>query len=357
MEEAIMTKQAFKRRTVCDSLFRYAEFLEFGDIHIKFDAVTGLKAIIAVHNLKRGPAIGGCRLVSYGTVDKAIEDVLRLAHMMSFKAAANNLPHGGAKSVLIKPKIIKNREAYFEKFGEFVNSLGGCYVTAIDSGTTAEDMDVVARKTKYVSCTTAYGNTSLYTATGVRRSIEAAVHFKLGRDDLAGIHVTIQGAGNVGYFLAKDLSRRGVKLTMADVNVQALQRCVDEFGVSTCSPEAIYDVKADIFSPCALGAVLNYSTIKRLHVSIVAGSANNQLAHHNFGVLLHEKGILYVPDFIANAGGLIHAATLYDHGDVKKTEEQVNQIYYNLLNIFETAAKENRSANELAEKLALERLG
>lgn len=243
-----------------DRLCRYAEILRFGDVHIKFDHHTGLRAIVAIHNLKRGPAIGGCRLAPYATTDDALEDALRLARMMSFKAAINNLPHGGAKSVIMMPKVIHDREAFFETFGSFVNELGGRYITAVDSGTGAVDMDVIARKTKFVTCTTLSGNAgdpSPLTALGVRRAIEAAVKFKLGRDTVDGVHVAIQGAGHVGYYLAQELKKLGARLTVCDVNPKSLQRCVDEFDASTCAPDEIYDIKADVFAPCALGSVLN----------------------------------------------------------------------------------------------------
>ena len=347
------------RYTVCDSLMRYAEFLGFGDIHAKIDEKTGLKAIVAIHNLTRGPAIGGCRLLPYQTIDKAYEDAFRLAHMMSFKAAINNLPHGGAKAVLIKPKIIKNREAYFEKFGEFINELGGRYITAVDSGTTTADMDIILRRTPYVTCTTKLGGSSdpsPLTALGVRRAIEAAVKFKMGRDSLEGVHVAIQGAGHVGYHLANELKTKGARLTVADVNTKTLRRLADEFGAQICHPDAIYDVEADVFAPCALGAVLNLDTIKRLKVGIVAGSANNQLAHHHYGVLLHERGILYAPDFLINAGGLIHVSVSYDHGDIKKSMTQINNIYHTLYDIFEKAHHENKSPNQIAEGIARDRL-
>jgi len=354
------THSHHSHHTLVDSLFRYAEFLKFGELHVKFDEATGLTAIIAIHNLKLGPALGGCRLYAYKTADKAIEDALRLAHMMSFKAAANHLKHGGAKAVLIKPKNFKelDHDAYFEKFGEFVDSLNGRYITAVDSGTNPQDMDIIARRTPYVSCTTALGgDPSPQTAVGVRRGIEAAVQFKLGKASVEGVHIAIQGAGHVGYSLAKQLAERGARLTMCDVNTDALQHCVDELGVAICLPDAIYDLNADVFAPCALGAVLNYDHIHRLRVPIVAGSANNQLSHRHYGDLLHERGILYAPDFVINAGGLIQATALYDHGDMKKSEQQINGIYDTLLEIFERAAKENHSTNEIAEKIALQRLG
>lgn len=342
-----------------DSLIRYAEFLGYGDIHIKIDQKTGLKAIVAVHNLKRGPAIGGCRMVEYQTMDKAIEDSLRLGYMMSYKAAINNLPHGGGKAVLIKPKVIKDREAYFEKFGEFVNELGGRYITAVDSGTSPAEMDIIARRTPYVTCTTKSGmdsDPSPLTALGVHRAIEAAVKFKLNKDSVEGIHVAIQGTGHVGYHLAKQLHELGAVLTVADTNIKALQRCVDEFGAKVCRSEDIYDIEADVFAPCALGAILNVNTISRLKVKIVSGAANNQLSHHRNGLLLHERGILYAPDFLINAGGLIHVAVLYDHGDMKRSLEQINNIYHTVYDIFERSTHENRSTNDIAENIAKDRL-
>ncbi len=345
--------------TALDGLFRYADFLNFGQVHIKFDHATGLKAIVAVHNLKRGPAIGGCRLIHYPTTDAALEDALRLGYMMSFKAAISNLNHGGAKAVLIKPKVIKDRKAYLEAFADFVNSLGGSYITAVDSGTSPEDMDIIQQRTPYVTCTTSSGvggDPSPETAFGVRRGIEAAVKFKLDRDNLDGIHVAIQGAGHVGYYLAKELSERGARLTMCDVNQKSLQRCVDEFGVAICAPDDIYGIKADVFAPCALGAVLNLHTIKRLQVPIVAGSANNQLAHQHHGVLLQERGILYAPDFLINAGGLIYVAAAYDHANVELARQQVSNIYDSAMDVFVRAAEQNAATTEIVEKMAIERL-
>jgi leucine dehydrogenase len=347
------------RHTVADSLMRYAEFLGYGDVHTKIDQKTGLKAIVAIHNLTRGPAIGGCRMVNYDTVDLAMEDALRLGYMMSYKAAINNLPHGGAKAVLIKPRVIKDKEAYFEKFGEFVNELGGRYITAVDSGTSPLEMDIIARRTPYVTCTTKSGgdsDPSPLTALGVRRAIEAAVKFKLGFDSLEGIHIAIQGAGHVGYCLAKDLKERGARLTIADVNLKSLQRCIDELGANVCHPDEIYDIEADVFAPCALGKVLNMNTIKRLKSQIVAGSANNQLAHQRYGALLHERGILYAPDFLINAGGLIHVAVIYDHGNMQKSLDQIDNIYHTVYDIFERSEHEDCATNKIAEKIAQDRL-
>ncbi len=357
----VMNQEPIKHHhhTGFDRLCRYAELLRFGDVHIKFDPATGLRAIVAINNLKRGPAIGGCRLVRYATTDDALEDALRLAYMMSYKAAINNLPHGGAKSVIMLPKVIKNREAFFEAFGRFINELGGRYITAVDSGTSPMDMDIIARETSFVTCTTASGNSgdpSPQTALGVRRAIEAAVKFRLNNNNLNGAHIAIQGAGHVGYWLAKELHACGARLTMCDINQTALERCVNEFGAAVCSPDAIYDVEADVFAPCALGAVLNLKTIQRLRVPIVAGSANNQLAHHQYGAALHERGILYAPDFLINAGGLIHVAVIYDQADKQQAYEQISNIYQTATMIFERAQAENRPTSEIAEKMAEERL-
>lgn len=342
-----------------DRLCRYADLLNFGDVHIKFDHVTGLRAIVAIHSLARGPAIGGCRLIRYSTTDEALEDALRLGYMMSYKAAINNLPHGGAKSVLMMPKKIKNREAYFEAFGDFVNELGGRYITAVDSGTSPEDMDIIARRTKFVTCTTLSGNAgdpSPQTAFGVMRAMEAAAKFKLGRNSLEGLRVTIQGAGHVGYYLAKELKACGARLAVCDVNQMNLQRVIDEFGAESVLPDDIYDIAADIFSPCALGAVLNLEHIKRLKVSIVAGSANNQLAHQQHGQALFDRGILYAPDFLINSGGLIHVAVIYDQANREQAHKQISDIYYTVMDIFERSKKENRSTNDIALEMAEEKL-
>ena len=317
------------------------------------------RAIIAIHNLKRGPAIGGCRLYHYHSTDAALEDALRLGYMMSVKAAISNLDHGGAKAVLIKPAVIKDRKRYFEVFGDFVNELGGRYITAVDSGTSPEDMDIIRTRTPYVTSTTlsgSNGDPSPQTAFGVRRGIEAAVTMKLDRDSLEGIHVAIQGAGHVGYYLAKELAAKGARLTMCDINQSALDRCVEEFGVTICPPDAIYDVEADVFAPCAMGAVLNLDTIKRLRVPIVVGSANNQLAHHKHGKLLLERGILYAPDFVVNAGGLIYVAAIYGHGDVPKAYQHVSDIYNTLMDIFDRSAVEHLATNTVAEKIALQKI-
>ncbi|MDF3054336.1 MAG: ldh 2 [Gammaproteobacteria bacterium] len=340
----------------CNRLFKYAEDLGFGDIKFKIDAKTGLRAIIAIHNKERGPAIGGCRHIYYDSYDKALEDVIRLAHGMSSKAAICNLPRGGAKSVILRPTIIKDREAFFRSFGEFVHEQQGAYIVAEDSGTSPADMDIIAQVTPYVTCTSAGGgDPSPYTALGLCRSIEAAVKFKLG-SNLNGIRVAIQGTGHVGYYLARELANLGAKIIVTDIDQTSANRCATEFDGQVVSPDAIYSIECDVFAPCALGAILNDTTIPLLKASIVAGSANNQLAHKHHGVMLHQRGILYAPDFLVNAGGLIYASANYDHIDLKEAKAQIEGLYQSLWDVLERAKAENKPVSEVVDEIVEERL-
>lgn len=341
-----------------DDVFQYAQELKYGELHFKIDNKTGLFAIVAVHSTKLGPAIGGCRYITYPSKSAAITDAIRLAHMMSYKAAICKLPHGGAKAVLIKPSFPIDRVAYFQSFAEFINELNGRYVTAMDSGTDVNDMDIIATKTAYVTCTSqGGGDPSPYTAHGVKRGIEAAVKFKLGQNDLHNIHVVIQGVGHVGYYLAKELNEAGARLTVTDTNSSHLERCVREFGVATVKPDEVYQVECDVFAPCALGAVLNSMTIEKLNTSIVAGSANNQLKDLvSDDKYLFDRGILYAPDFLINAGGLIHAAATYDHGNLEQAKNQIYNIYEALMDIFQRSKAENKPTHYIAQIIAEERL-
>jgi leucine dehydrogenase len=295
-------------------VFKHAEKLGFGELHFKIDPETQLFAIIAIHNLKRGPALGGCRWRHYDNTGDAIYDALRLARGMTFKSAISHLPHGGGKAVILRPSKIIDKEKYFESYANFINELGGIYITAADSGTTVEEMDIISKYTKHVTSTSKIGNPAIYTSHGVLRSIEAAVKFKLGKDSLKGLHITIQGVGQVGYLLAKSCHELGAVLTVSDVNEESTERCKKEFGATVVSINEIHTIKADVFAPCALGAILNHHTISKIHAPIIAGSANNQLAEVSDGHLLHRLGILYAPDYVANAGGVIQASAKY-YGD------------------------------------------
>jgi len=339
-----------------DELFAYAEKLGFGELHVKFDQATELCAIIAIHSTKRGPALGGCRCIEYATTADAIRDALRLARGMSYKAAISNLPLGGGKTVLMKPKNIANRNAYFEAFGRFVEDLGGRYITAMDSGTEVSDMDAIARSTRHVSTTSRGGDPGPFTALGVLRGIEAAAKHKWQRSELAGLTIAIQGVGHVGYSLARDLHKLGVKLIVCDRNEAAVARCQEEFGAQAVAAEDIYSVECDIFAPCALGAILNDQTIPLLKAKIVAGSANNQLAEPRHDVALWERDILYAPDYAINAGGLIHALAEYQQSSMEEASKHINEIHDTLLTIFERSAQERKSTGEIADIIAAERL-
>lgn len=340
-------------------IFEYATYLGFGEINMEVDHATGMHAIIAVHSNKLGPAIGGTRFVHYESSNEAIIDALRLAAMMSYKAAICGLRHGGGKAVIIKSGEIKSREALFERFGKFVDRIGGRYVAAMDSGTTMADMDAIAKSTDYVTCKTSdpgHGNPAPHTALGVFRGLQAAVKFKMGTDNLQGVHVALQGVGNVGYYLAKLLHEQGAKLSVCDINNDAVIRCVEEFSATAVDIGGIYDVACDVFSPCALGSSINPKTIDRLKCKIVAGAANNQLAHRTLDEVLHQHNILFAPDFLINAGGLIHVAEIYDHGDEERARQQIINLYDETLSIFVRAQAEDKPTNYIARTIAEERL-
>lgn len=340
-----------------DDFLEYALSHGFGDLHFKVDPETGMKAIIAIHSTKLGPALGGCRFIEYPNTAAALNDAMRLARGMSYKAASVNLPLGGGKSVIIKPKGPFNRTGYMHKFGEFIQELNGRYITALDSGTLLSDMDIIAEHTDYVASLSKYnGDPSPSTAKGVLRGIQAAVAFKLGKDNLKGIHVAIQGLGHVGYLLAKHLRELGATLTVADISPAVVELAVKELGAKTVSTDAIHKVPCDVFAPCALGAIINDITISQLQTTIIAGAANNQLAHSFHGKKLHDKGILFAADYVINAGGLIFAAAKYLHTPEEKINDQIDGIYTSLTEIFTRSAKDNLPASEIADTLAKEKL-
>ena len=336
----------------------YALEHQFGELHFKVDPTTGMKAIIAIHSTKLGPALGGCRFIEYENTEKAIYDVMRLARGMSYKAASVNLPLGGGKSVIIKPKGEFNRAAYFHAFGKFVGDLNGRYITALDSGTELSDMDIIAEHTTHVaSLSNANGNPSPSTAEGVYLGIKTAVKAKLGKDNLQGLHIAIQGLGHVGFALAEKLYKDGARLTVADVDPHKNEKARTLFQAEISDSATIHASKCDIFSPCALGAILNDETIPQLQCTIVAGAANNQLHHAHHGTLLHQLGILYAPDYVINAGGLIFAASKYLHGQEAEVASKISQIAVSLTDIFDRSQRENQPTSYIADKMAQEKLG
>lgn len=337
-------------------LFDMAEQYPFSDVHFWRDPETQLQAIIAIHSTKLGPAIGGCRMIDYPSTQAAVKDACCLAAGMSYKTAINRLPFGGGKAVILKPKHVTDRRALFASFGRFVESLNGRYITAMDSGTSIADMDVIASQTNHVMCTTtaglASGDPSPHTAKGVYYGIKAAVKFKLQQESLSGLHIAIQGVGNVGYALAKLLHNDGAKLTVADPNPLATQRLINEFGAEVVAGDDIYGINCDVFSPCALGQVINAHSIDQFNTSIIAGSANNQLQTPDMTDALAARGILYAPDYVINSGGVLQISYL-NKPDV--VQHKLAALYDTLLAIFTQAEQQNSStvniANGLAEKI------
>lgn len=346
-----------------EALIRYARWLGFGEIHTRIDNKTGLNAIIALHSNTLGPAIGGCRHKHYDNTSLALADSLRLAYMMTLKNAVAQLPHGGAKAVLIKPKVIRDRPAYFHAFADFINELNGRYVTSVDVGSTGEDMALIAERTPYVIGATSgpqklADTPSTYTALGVLRGIQASVKHKLQRDDLDGLRVAIQGAGHVGTNLTRLLIERGAHVTISDRKPQALVHIREQFqNVSIVDDlNTIYDVDCDVFSPCALGSSITLDTIQRIKAPIIAGAANNQLSHSHVSHLLQERGVLYAPDFVINSGGVIYAAMMYGYNDANKATTKVDTLYDTMRKLYQRADSEQQATTDIAQSIALERL-
>lgn len=330
-------------------VFERAAVLGFGDLHFKLDARTGIKAIIAIHSTHRGPALGGTRCLSYPSAELAIRDAMHLAQAMSYKSAFFRLPYGGGKGVLIRPSEFEDRGAYFESYGSFIEQLGGRFITSVDSGTDVEDMDNIARRTNHVVSTSGrQGDPSPYTAFGVCRAIEAAVKVKYHRGNLDGVHVAIQGVGNVGYLLARELSQRGAKLSVCDINSVAAQRCAEEFGASVVGDDELLSLDSDVVAPCALGSVIGDETVGKFRVGVICGAANNQLLDPRYGDILHRRGIVYVPDYVANGGGLMHAAP----GDKSDLEERISAIYGHLIDILEQSERTDEPPHRIADRIA-----
>lgn len=322
------------------------------------DAKTNLSAIIAIHSTALGPAAGGTRLWSYDSDDDALHDVLRLSQGMSYKNAMAGLNFGGGKAVILKSPDFDGTEALFEKFGEFVEQLGGTYVTAEDVGMSVDIMEMVARKTRHVSGLTqkaghAGGDPSPKTSYGIFKGIEAAVRFKLGHASVEGLSVAVQGVGHVGYYLCQYLAQAGAKLYVADIDEERVQRAVSEFGARKVALDAILQQEVDVVAPCALGAVLNEQSIARLQTHIVAGGANNQLATLQDGQRLSDAGILYAPDYVINGGGIINVASEYfGDADDEEVMRRVAAIGPRLADIFARAEASGEPTNVVADKMA-----
>lgn len=342
-------------------LFR--QLAEMGHERVLFcsNPEVGLRAIIAVHSAVLGPGLGGVRMWPYASWDEALIDVLRLARGMTYKAAAAGLNLGGGKAVILADPKKDKSEALFRCFGQYVESLGGLYITAEDVGTDMEDMEVILAETSWVTgVSTAHGgggDPSPVTAFGVLQGMKAAVEWHFGEATLAGRCVAVQGLGSVGFHLATYLKDEKARLIGTDLDPEATARAARELGMEIVGPDEILGVECDVLAPCALGAVLNPETIAKLRCKIVAGAANNQLAdEERDGRLLDERGILYAPDFVINAGGLINVYNELTGYNRERALRMTRGIYLNLMRVFQIAQRDGVSTNVAAHRVAEERI-
>lgn len=317
----------------------------------------GYKGIIAIHDTTLGPALGGTRFWNYTSDEEAIVDSLRLARGMSYKAAVAGLNLGGGKSVIIGDNRTPYREMIFRAHGRAVESLGGRYITAEDVGTSPDDMEYVLMETdSVVGIYGRSGDPSPVTAHGVYVGIKAAAMRRYGDDSLDGKHVAVQGLGNVGYYLCQYLTEEGARLTVTDIDAERVQRTVEDFDATAVDTDDIYGVDADIFAPCALGAVINDDTLKAFSFDIIGGAANNQLARTRHGNAISEAGILYAPDYVINAGGLINVYGEIKEWSQERSRRKAGEIYQTLLQIFERAEDEGIPTSEAADRVAEQRI-
>jgi len=338
-------------------LFDHPDFADHEHVSFFSDPKSGLRAIVAVHSTApMGVAGGGCRMVPYASSAEALTDVLRLSKAMSYKLALAGLPSGGAKSVVIADPRKDKSEALLKALGRSVDRLGGKYIIAEDVGTTPADMEIIATQTQFVVGRKA--DTTPSTGYGVFVGLKQGVERKLERE-LKGLHVAIQGVGGVGRHLAKHLADAGATLTVTDVDEEAVKKMVDAHGAKAVAPDAIYDVEADVFAPCALGAIINDATIERLKVKMIAGGANNQLERPEHGKRLDERGILFLPDYVLNMGGVLGAAQEGlqlggEEGDIDEAKafESCDRIAKVLDDVFKRSQSEGLLPFEAADALA-----
>ncbi|WP_027856313.1 Leu/Phe/Val dehydrogenase [Marinobacterium jannaschii] len=333
-------------------MFEQMENTGLERLHFASDPESGLQAIIAIHSTILGPAIGGCRFIEYDSDADAIFDACRLARGMSYKAALADLPHGGAKSVIIKPRRPFDRQQLMQAFGRFVDNLGGAYIAAMDSGTQTSDMDAIRSSTRYVTCTSDIGDPSPFTARGVVAGIQAAVASKLGHDNLSGISVAIQGLGHVGFAVAQQLHQLGARLFVADIDRSRMEAAVNQLDAIPVACDEILKVRVDVLCPCGLGAIINDQSIQQLHCRIIAGSANNQLLDEQHGEQLQQMGILYAPDYLINAGGLIFAALQHTGHSHEAIDRKVCAIGTALRQLFDMAERSGTPTHRIANQQA-----
>lgn len=333
-------------------MFSMMEAARLEALHLAEDPASGLKAVIAIHNTRFGPALGGCRYLAYPDEQSAIADAIRLAQGMSYKAALAGIDHGGGKAVIIRPAHVKSRAALFEAFGRFIETLNGRYITAVDSGTSSADMDCIAQYTNHATSTFSEGDPSPHTALGVFAGIRATAQARLGSDDLEGLRVAVQGLGNVGFALAEALHAAGAELLVSDLDAGRVQLAVEQLGAHPIASEALLSTPCDILAPCGLGGVLNAQTVAHLRCAAVAGAANNQLASAEIADHLESRGILYAPDYVLNAGGLIYVALRHRGEEITAITAHLAQISRRLTEIYAHAQAEKRSPARVADHLA-----
>lgn len=348
------------------SVFSHVEFDGHEQVVYGHDKASGLKAIIAIHNTNLGPALGGCRMWPYANDEQALRDVLRLSRGMTYKSALANLPLGGGKAVIIGDPHTGKSEALFQAMGDFVDSLGGRYITAADSGTGVAEMQIMAERSRHVAGAgqreafdggIRNGDPSPSTAYGVFIGIQVAVKHRLRRDDLRGLKVAIQGVGQVGFSLARHLKEAGAELWVTDIVDANVRRAVEQLGAKAVSQNDIYGLDVDVFAPCAMGGIINLQTLEALRAPIIAGAANNQLADAQLAEELVRNGCLYAPDYAINAGGIIDVYFERSGGSAAELKAHIEGIGNTLRQIFVRADQEGRTTTAVADRLAEERFG
>lgn len=346
-------------------IFSHQEFDQHEQVVFCHDKATGLKAIIAVHNTRLGPALGGCRMWPYADEQQALSDVLRLSRGMTYKSALAGLPLGGGKAVIIADPHRDKNDALLHAMGEFVERLGGRYITAADSGTGVAEMAAIGKRTRYVVGAgereaigggIRSGDPSPSTARGVFIGLSEAVLQRFGSNRLNGLRVAIQGVGQVGFNLAQQLHAAGAELWVSDIQERNVQRAIDELGAHGVSQEEIYGLDVDVFAPCAMGAIINDQTLQVLRAPVIAGAANNQLARPGHAEELWRRGCLHAPDYAINAGGIIDVSYEYNGGTAEQVQLHVEGIGETLRQIFLRAEGEGRNTTAVADMLAMERL-
>lgn len=343
-------------------MFDHPDFDDHEGVHVFSDPATGLRAIIAVHNTNRGPGAGGTRFWKYEDPKDAMTDALRLSKAMSFKNAMAGLDLGGGKAVILRPDGDFGREALFAAYGRAVEAVGGRYITAEDVGVSPADMRVIKTQTDHVAGLeegpAASGDPSPVTAEGVFRGIKVAVRHAMGLESLKGLRVAVQGLGHVGYGLCRHLNRADAHLIVTDINPVVLEQAQIEFGAVVVKPDEIHAVVADIYAPCALGGAVSDGTLPAIRASIIAGAANNQLATPEMAEACRQRGILYAPDYVINAGGIINvAAEVSGTYDVNWVQKKLEGLEITLKTIFDRAAEQGVSTTVIADAMARERLG